>query len=225
MYDQSDQDKDQGIAPVAFSAIEKGRRGKRVPWAFVPCVLALTALTGLVWLRSASASGAHHIEAVSILERGIYKSFTGGPPVAQGSLGPVSNVQQVSLLRNTMVIPARKSLKFGVRYRLDGPPAGSSVELKLVTRFPEAGLLDPTNDVRHHMNEYTIRGVAGVSAYREFQFDKDWELVHGKWVFEFWRAGKKVGSQEFCVIHVAAETFVPDALDSECRYELSTTGS
>jgi hypothetical protein len=73
------------------------------------------------------------------------------------------------------VIPARKSLKFGVRYIVNGATAGSSVELKLVTRFPEAGLLDPTRGVRYRENE--LVGVVETGRARVGAFDiagSDW---------------------------------------------------
>lgn len=54
------------------------------------------------------------------------------------------------------------------------------MDLRLVTRFPEAGLFDPVAGIRHYASEYSIRGAIGVPAYREFMFDQSWEIVPGE---------------------------------------------
>lgn len=86
-----------------------------------------------------------------------------------------------------------------MRYVITGAPVGAPVDIRLVTRFPEAGLLDPVSGVRHYQSEYTIRGTIGTPAYREFMFDRSWEIVSGECVFEFWQAGRNIGMQKFCV--------------------------
>ncbi len=151
------------------------------------------------------AADAGWVESVSIVERGIYTAIDAGPFVRRGSLGPVSRIARASLLRSTDVIPARKSLRFGLRYVLEGTPQGSAVDIKLVTRFPDPGLLDPSTGIKHLSSEYTITGQVGVVAYREFQFDESWEIVPGEWVFEFWQSGRQVGSQTFCIVNSLAK--------------------
>ncbi|MBN8990565.1 MAG: DUF3859 domain-containing protein [Rhizobiales bacterium] len=153
-----------------------------------------------VFSLSASQSGEHRVDRVSVLERGIFQASSTGPPVGSSSLGPVTRVRDISLVQSTTTIHARKSLRFGLRYVITGAPAGAPVDIRLVTRFPKAGLLDPVSGVRHHQTEYTTQGVIGASAYREFTFDQSWEIVPGEWVFEFWQAGRNIGMQKFCVM-------------------------
>lgn len=174
------------------------------------CLLALVLLASCIALCAvpislALASGAARVEGVSIVERGIYTAVDAGPPVLRGSLGPISRIERASLIQSTDIIPARKSLRFGLRYVIDGSPHRSAVDIKLVTRFPDTGLLDPSTGIRHLSSEYTITGQVGVVAYRDFQFDAMWEIVPGEWIFEFWKAGRKVGSQTFCVISSAPD--------------------
>ena len=158
-----------------------------------------------VFSTSASQSEEHRVDRVSVLERGIFQASTSGLPGTHSNFGPVTKVQDVSLLQSTTTIPARKSLRFGLRYVLTGAPVGAPVEIRLVTRFPETGLRDPVSGVRHYQSEYTIRGTIGAPAYREFLFDQSWEIVSGEWVFEFWQAGRKIGMQTFCVIDAGAK--------------------
>ena len=165
----------------------------RAPWV---------ALAFLFAVLSASASEAegYQAERVSVLERGIFQASSSGMPIAHSSFGPVTRVRDVSLIRSTSTIPARKSMRFGLRYVIPGTPVGASVEIRLVTRFPETGLLDPISGVRHYQSEYTTRSAIGAPAYREFWFDQSWEIVPGEWAFEFWQGDRNIGVQKFCVV-------------------------
>ncbi|MFH1344603.1 MAG: DUF3859 domain-containing protein [Pseudomonadota bacterium] len=161
-------------------------------------------------LASCSAqSHEHRVDHVSVLEAGIFQAQSGGVPAGYSSFGPITKVWDVSLVQSTTTIPARKSLRFGLRYVITGAQAGAKVEIKFVTRFPEAGLLDPITGVRYHESEYIGRRVVGAPAYREFRFDRSWEIVSGEWIFEFWHEGQKIGTQKFCVID--AESAAPEA--------------
>lgn len=142
----------------------------------------------------------YRVDGVSILERGIFRATSDHPPIAESSFGSVAKVRNVALVQGTTTIHARKSLRFGVRYTITGSPAGAPVDIRLVTRFPEVGLLNPATGVRHDKSEYTIRSAIGTPAYREFTFDQAWEIVAGEWVFEFWQGDRNIGSQSFCVL-------------------------
>jgi hypothetical protein len=149
---------------------------------------------------SGSQAEVYRVDRVSVLERGIFQASSRGPLTGHSTLGAVAKVRDVSLIQSTTTIPARRSLRFGMRYVITGAPVGAPVEIRLVTRFPEAGLFDPVSGVRHYQSEFIIRAAIGAPAYREFMFDRPWEIVSGEWVFEFWQADRKIGMQAFCVI-------------------------
>lgn len=174
----------------------------RAPWAAGAFLFAVLS-------ASATASQEYHAERVSVLERGIFQAGSRGMPTIRSSFGPVTRVRDVSLIQSTTTIPARKSMRFGLRYVITGSPIGASVEIRLVTRFPETGLLDPISGVRHYRSEYNVRSAIGAPAYREFLFDQSWEIVPGEWAFEFWQGGRSIGMQKFCVVD--AESASPQA--------------
>jgi hypothetical protein len=177
-------------------------------------------------LASVSQADEHRVDRVAVLERGIFQAQSSGPPIGHSSFGPVTKVRDVSLVRSTTTIPARKSLRFGLRYVIDGVPAGARVDIKLVTRFPEAGLLDPITGVRHHESEYTISRIVGAPAYREFRFDRSWEIVPGEWVFEFWHGGRMIGMQKFCVLDTETTPREADPLQgSNCAFLIGRASS
>lgn len=144
-------------------------------------------------------------EGVTIVERGIYVAIEKSGPVARSGLGPVSRIAHASLIQSTDIIPARRTLRFGLRYVIEGAPRGSAVDVRIVTRFPNTGLLDTTTGIKHRSSEYTITAKVGVVAYRDFQFHEAWEIVPGEWVFEFWLAGREVGSHTFCIVDSLAK--------------------
>lgn len=185
---------------------------RRAPWAPV-------AFSFAVLSASASASEEYRAERISVLQRGIFEAGSRGMPSGQSSFGPVTRVRDISLIKSTTTIPARKSLRFGLRYVITGTPIGAPVEIRLVTRFRETGLLNPISGVRHYQSEYTIRSAIGAPAYREFLFDESWEIVPGEWAFEFWQGGRSIGMQKFCVIDAESALHQADPLpSSNCRF-------
>lgn len=199
-----------------IEAFAKNCRRCATPAMTVPYALWGASLFLLsVLTSSVSQSDEHRVERASVLERGIFQAHSGGPPVGHSSLGPVTKVRDASLVQSTTTIPARRSLRFGLRYVIVGDPVGARAKIQLVTRFPEAGLLDPLSGLRYHHSEYTIQGVIGAPAYREFRFDRLWEIVPGEWVFEFWHAGRKIGLQKFCVMDAESPPHESGALQGE----------
>lgn len=188
----------------------------RFAWVFLFAVL----------LASASRSEEYRVDRATVLERGIFQASSRGLATGHSSFGPVTNVRDVSLIQSTTTIPARKSLRFGLRYVITGAPVGAPVDIRLVTRFPAEGLLDPVSGVRHHQSEYTIQGIIGAPAYREFMFDRSWEIVSGEWVFEFWQAGRNIGMQRFCVRDAESTPHEADHLQgANCAFLIGRVSS
>lgn len=213
------------MLPLTKGFGKKCRRTAK-PAMTAPYALWAASVFSFSVFASVSQSDEHRVDRASVLEPGIFQAQSGGPPVGHSSFGAVTKVRDVSLVQSTTTIPARKSLRFGLRYVVDGTPVGAKVEIKLVTRFPEEGLLDPITGVRHHVSEYTVRGVVGAPAYREFRFDQSWEIVSGEWVFEFWHAGRKIGMQKFCVIDVESAPHASTPLQSaNCAFLIGRISS
>lgn len=140
------------------------------------------------------------VNKVVVIERGVFRGRDEGRPVAESRLGAVANVRDTMLLQSTTTIRARRSLRFGVRYRVNGTPNGAEIALRLVTRFPDPGLPDPVTGGRLHESAYEIRASIGEHSYRGFTFDQLREIVPGEWIFEFWYGERMIGSQRFCVL-------------------------
>lgn len=164
----------------------------------VACAAVIGVLFALA--SSSSQSDEHRLNKAAVLERGVYRAVSEARPMSQSDLGPVTRVRDASLIESTTTVIGRPSVRFGLRYVITGEPAGAQVQIRLVTRFPEAGLQNPDTGARHHQSEYRIEAIIGARAYREFRFDHQWEIVPGEWVFEFWHGDRMLGAQKFCVI-------------------------
>lgn len=136
---------------------------------------------------------------IVVLEHGIYWAETAGISGASNADRYVYQVQHSKLLRSTTSIPARRWVRFGLRYMVVGAPAGATVRLRMITRYPPSGILDPETRKRTFRHEYTVNAVIGGVSYRDYHFDHAWEIVPGRWIFEFWQGERKLGEQEFCV--------------------------
>lgn len=156
-------------------------------------------LLAILTLAPPAAAQTPRIDELVILERGIYRAETVGPSHYVGTAGPIHTVDRVKLLANTTSIPAHRFTRFGVRYLVKGEPNGALVELRMVTRFPEDGVLDPHTNRRYVAHEYRLPVRIGVAAYREFNLDQEWERIGGEWTFEFWAGERKLREQLFCL--------------------------
>lgn len=154
----------------------------------------------LAALVAEPAARAQTVDAVEIVEAG---TFTGrherrepSPKTASGAINIVSDRR---LIEATDRICARLGVYFGVTFLVKGAPAGSDIVLDLVTRFPEPGVVN-AKGVRFSHNEFTSPAIIGARNVRTYSFDEPWELVPGRWIFEFHYKGRKVGETSFQVM-------------------------
>lgn len=170
----------------------------------------------LAFASSAAQAQSPHAESVVVLEKGIYRAVTVEKGAIPGTAGAVDRVRGSRLVASTARIPGLNGIRFGLRYMIVGAGDGE-LEIRLVTKYPRAGLLDPETGVRHFENAYVIRSTIGQTAYREYHLDHDWAIVPGLWTFEFWSGNRKLGEQSFCVEPPASkegETASPESAET-----------
>jgi len=157
-----------------------------------------------------------HTLQVIVQQPGIYQANMSGLAAAKGTLGPVRRVSNAMLVQSTTAIPALKSIRFGFQYLIAGSRSGS-VQLTLVTKFPPSGLLNPHSGVRHFENRYFLNRAVGTIGYRDYYLDESWEMVPGRWSFEFWHQGRKIGEQEFCLFEPSVAQTKPNESPADCQ--------
>lgn len=164
--------------------------------------LLLLSSTGFAADRPVSIAS-HAPIAVHILEKGVYEAETIASTSKKEATGIQNVVRNPRLVRSTAVVPGRIGVRFGMRY-LVGGPTETNVELKLIIRFPDSGLLDPKTGARYFQTEHSAVMQTGAPGYWEYHLENDWEIVPGIWQFEFWSNAGRLAVERFCVIEGAS---------------------
>jgi hypothetical protein len=156
------------------------------------------------------------VEGVVITEFGIYqtddKKVVDDPNLAGNKRVVTSNVVRKA---ETTQIPGQLKTIFGVRYKIVGAPVGQPVELQFATKFPDPGLKDPSSGQAIRDNSFAQIRTIGDIHYRGYGFDNDWEIVPGKWTFQFSYEGRILAEQVFYVSKTEQSCSAPS--DGTCK--------
>lgn len=135
---------------------------------------------------------------ISIVDYGIYASDTYEKLSSHESpTGWVTIQRNVRLLSKTDVVPATLGIKFGFRYEIKGELEGSHVVILRTFKYP--GLADRKSGKVFHETKLVQHGKVGHPSYIGYVFEKEWELVPGRWSFEISRDGNKLAERSFTV--------------------------
>lgn len=167
------------------------------PWLLISLAMGSTA-------HSSASLASHGPIAVHVVEKGVYEAETIASTSKREATGIQHIVRNPRLVRSTATVPGRVGVRFGVRYVIGGSRE-SNVDLKLVIRFPEAGLLDPKTGARYFESEHSLVMPTGASRYWEYHLENDWEIVPGVWQFEFWSHAGRLAVERFCVINATRQ--------------------
>jgi hypothetical protein len=159
----------------------------------------------LLVLTAVADAQAQNIDRVEIVEWGIFRHDDDGEVASPNSAtGTMMLVRNPHLQQTTTTIPALVGMKFGIRYTIVGSPAGASVRLKCVTRFPSQGLTNPARGKTFSGSEYYSTAVVGDTTYRGYALDYDWEVEPGPWTLEIWHEGRKLAEKTFIVTRLVS---------------------
>lgn len=138
------------------------------------------------------------IDRVDIIEKGIFRPI---PALTQqNQASPTVGAHALAgvvLVANTAVIKPAIGIHFGIRYRIRGYPRGARVPIRIVHRYPIAGLRNPSTKKKIYTFQQTSMKVVGSTAYQGYHLAEPWELVPGIWSFEIWHNGHLLAVQKF----------------------------
>ncbi len=156
-------------------------------------------------LTAASHAHAQQVERIEIVEWGLFRhdvqAQLDAPESPSGSRKLVDNVR---LQQATTTVPALVGMKFGIRFKVVGSPAGARVALKVVFRFPSQGLTNPAKGKTYSVYESFSNAVVGEVTYRGYGFDYDWEVETGPWTLEVWHEDRKLAEKTFMVTRLVS---------------------
>jgi hypothetical protein len=155
-------------------------------------------VAALLLLAGTAGAAAQSVSRVDIVDYGIYAVDRKGTGRNAEGIG-LSTVSNERLAVKTNVIPAQIGVTFGLHYKVIGPDPGEAVELRKVTRFPDAGLRTPSGEVRHE-TERTLRSKVGETRFTAYALMDNFELVPGTWTIEIWQGSAKLAAQSFTLV-------------------------
>ena len=107
--------------------------------------------------------------------------------------------QEREPVTETVFIPAKVGVKFGLRYKLTGPGARRPVPVKLLfltpgLRNPESGRYMDKIEITQELNPRSLYHVMA------FQFAEEWEITPGAWHLYVFHEDRKLIHKTFTVV-------------------------
>ena len=135
-----------------------------------------------------------------VLRFGIYET-PGEPvrvPIAAAPTGHGRLLSQAPVfIREAARIPAKLGVRFGFDFEITGLPA-VPVELRAVAIYPPIQRPDGSIGTSHEFTYPPFSPVRGRFATSfGFGFDKDYELVPGRWTMQIWRDNQMMVEKTF----------------------------
>jgi len=147
---------------------------------------------------SQTKSNGPRIDRVDIIEKGIFQARAKQTQQDQASpTGGVRALTTIAMVKETDVFQPKLGMHFGIRYTIRGFPAGARVPVKIVQRYPIAGLLNPRTQKTTYSYQQNSFKTVGYPAYEGYHLGSAWELVPGIWTFEIWHNGRLLAEQKF----------------------------
>ena len=133
-----------------------------------------------------------------ILEYGYYDVLkiterTKNPNTTSGYV----NKGKLQLVKTTKVIPIEKGRILGFMYLITGLPNQPITELEFVVEHPEMTKPDGTKSTGFRYIRKLKTHDGAVQGRSGHKFDHPYEMVEGKWRFEYRYNGKAIVAQEF----------------------------
>ena len=138
------------------------------------------------------------VDSARILEYGVYASdvdsFILDNGVADHSKILSSNFR---LLEPTDHIEAKLGTGFGLKYLIEGSPAGGEIEIEVVVEHPP--LFNPKAGRTYLFSRTKFTRTLGRPAHTIWSFDEGWTLCPGAWVIRLEYQGRLLAKQAFSV--------------------------
>jgi hypothetical protein len=128
----------------------------------------------------------YHIEEGIITNYGVFEI----PSKKVDSTKTIRLYEERILKANTDEIPASIGTTFGFNYFIRGEPKGESIEIMKITKYPIPGLQRNNKFILSDTIYFSV--TLNTLKYSGFSFNRDYELVPGKWEIQMWYKGNKL---------------------------------
>ena len=146
-------------------------------------------------------AGGPRVDRITITEKGIFRAkIRSQKQDINSPTGGVRPLATITLIKNTETFVPNAGMHFGIRYMIRGFPRGAKVPIKVVQRYPIAGLKNPRTGKTTYSYQQTSFKTIGYPAFEGYHLGAAWELVPGIWSFEIWYGGRLLAEQKFELI-------------------------
>jgi hypothetical protein len=104
------------------------------------------------------------------------------------------------VISETTRIPAALGVRFGVGFVLHGPPKDSSINYRVVWKFPAGGMTNPEIGKTWLSATFDRSCRADAECFQGWPLQFPWQIVPGAWVLELWDRQTLLYSQTFDVL-------------------------
>jgi hypothetical protein len=160
-------------------------------------VLAALLTVGAVSVAQAQV----RVEDAEVVRRGLYEAGT-LTTIDDDSIstGHRTTAKKMTFKENTTRIVAKDGVVFGLDLVVHGSPRGRTIPVRVVWRYPEPGLRNPsTRDVKFR-DEYDDKQTIGTEGTYYWTLGDEWTRVPGDWTFELWYNGRMLTSKTFTLV-------------------------
>ena len=138
---------------------------------------------------------------VNAIEIIAYGEFQAAPRTTKDakntSLGKMTVLEEIELVKQSDVIDAATGTQFGVKYLVKGSPKGTNVALAVRLLHPPT--TNPDTKKTATSETWVANAKVGSANYSGWIFEYDWELVPGDWILQLFYKDRKLLEKQFIV--------------------------
>ena len=135
---------------------------------------------------------------IDILEYGEFKAYSVKRKNAENtSLGKMTVLKEIELLKQTDTIEGSTGTQFGVKYFVKGSPKGANVPLSVRVLHPIT--TNPNTQQTSTIEAWIANAKIGSANYSGWIFEYKWEIVPGEWTIQLLYEGEKLAEKKYTV--------------------------
>jgi hypothetical protein len=139
------------------------------------------------------------VRGAHIVEYGVYEDVAelGTRGAEKSTAGHVTAVLDMKLVASTDRVPRKLQTNFGMRFVLEGEPAGGVEEVTIRVLHPPFRRPGFSGDTRS--DEWEAQGIIADKRYTGWEFEYPYELVPGRWTIQIVHKDRVLAEKAFTV--------------------------
>ncbi len=138
------------------------------------------------------------VDGIEVVAYGEFKAASVTTKDAENtSLGKMTVLEDIELVKQSDVINAATGTQFGVKYLVKGSPKGTNVALSVRLLHPPT--INPDAKKPSTSETWVANAKVGSANYSGWIFEYAWEMVPGDWILQLFYKDSKLLEKKFIV--------------------------